>query len=85
VNDLYETTEGFELITSGAEHAYLYVRAAQEIGACLSGKNIPTSELEALIARCETILRERRALQPADYYKQKVADLVCDLTGEKHD
>jgi hypothetical protein len=80
MNDLYETTEGFELITSGAEHAYLYVRAAQEIGACLPAKRIRTEELEALIAHCESELRERRALQPADYYKQKVADLITDLT-----
>jgi hypothetical protein len=81
MNDLYETTEGFELITSGAEHAYLYVRAAQEIGACLPVKRIRTEELEALIAHCETELRERDAKEQVDHCMNEFDNLIESLTG----
>ncbi len=78
-------TDSFELIAEGARSDWLAARAAQDIGACVPHRKIPTEEIEELIAYCETILRERRELQPADYYKQKIAYLVYDLTGEIYD
>ena len=54
-----KSTDSFELVAEGARENWLASRAAQDIGACVPSRKIATEELEALIAYCETILRER--------------------------
>ena len=49
----------FTLVAEGARDNWLAARAAQDIGACVPSRKIPTEEIEALVAYCETILRER--------------------------
>ena len=56
-----QNTDSFELVAEGARDHWLASRAAQDIGACVPSRNIATEELEALIAYCETILRERKS------------------------
>jgi hypothetical protein len=73
-------TDSFELIAEGARDNWLAARAANDIGSCIPLSKIPLEELEALHTMIETEFRERRKLQPADYYKQKVAELITDLT-----
>ena len=54
-----QNTDSFELVAEGARENWLASRAAQDIGACVPSRKIATEEIEALIAYCETILRER--------------------------
>jgi hypothetical protein len=54
-----QNTDSFTLVAEGARENWLASRAAQDIGACVPSRKIATEELEALIAYCETILRER--------------------------
>ena len=54
-----QSPDSFELVAEGARENWLASRAAQDIGACVPSRKIATEEIEALIAYCETILRER--------------------------
>jgi hypothetical protein len=74
--------ESFELIAEGARENWLAARAANDIGSCIPTSKIPREELEALIAHCETELRERDRKEKEDLYMGMFDNLITNLTGE---
>jgi hypothetical protein len=73
--------ESFELIAEGARENWLAARAANDIGSCIPTSKIPREELEALIAHCETELRERDAKEQVDHCMNEFDNLIESLTG----